>query len=234
MESVVARSQNGWTVLESAPPAVTVPGTDVRLTMRPGNVATVLTEVARRFHSEVEPITGGVRDDWGWAYRPVRGQESGFSNHASGTAIDLNATQHPRGVKNTFTAREEAAVRRILGSLTDPQTGRPVVRWGENYTTTVDGMHFEINADASAVARVASRIQEEDEDMKATDPIHLGPGSRVVLNQPDGVITYEESVALQTAAAVQSVQMLQDFMQEQRQANQQILAELKEIRENQP
>jgi D-alanyl-D-alanine carboxypeptidase-like protein len=235
LESVVAQSQNGWPVLESAPPAVTVPGTNVRLTMRPGTVATVLNEVARRFHSEVEPITGGVRDDWGWAFRPVRGQTRGFSNHASGTAIDLNATQHPRGVKNTFTAREEAAVRRILADLRDPQTGRSVVRWGEDYTTTVDGMHFEINADAAAVARVASRIKDhsEDEDMKASDPIHLGPGSRAVLNQPDGVITYEESVALQTAAAVQNVQMLQSFMQEQRQANQQILAELKEIRENQ-
>jgi hypothetical protein len=231
---VVARSQNGWTVLESAPPAVTVPGTNVRLTMRPGDVSQVLSEVARRFHSEVEPIDEGIRDDWGWAYRPIRGEQSGFSNHASGTAIDLNATQHPRGVKNTFTAAQKRAVRRILASTRDERTGREVVRWGEDFSTTVDGMHFEINADAEAVSRVARRFREGiDDDMKASDPVRLGAGSRIVLNQPDGVITYEESVAIQTAAAVQTIQVLNDFMTEQRRANAQILAELKVIRENQ-
>jgi hypothetical protein len=228
--SVVARSQNGWTVLESAPAAVTVPGTDVRLTIRPGDVAVVLLEVARRFHDEVEPIDRGIRDDWGWAYRPIRGKNSGFSNHASATAIDLNATQHPRGVRNTFTPAQERAVRRILAATRDERTGREVVRWGEDYQSTVDGMHFEINADAAAVARVANRIKEEDEDMKATDKIRLGPSSSEVLGQNDGVITYEESVALQTAAAIQSNRILQAFITEQRQANQQILAELRELR----
>jgi hypothetical protein len=139
-------------VLAEPPPSVAVPGTDVRLTIRPGDVSVVLLEVARRFHEEVEPITGGVRDDWGWAYRPIRGKTTGFSNHASATAIDLNATQHPRGVEGTFTAAAEAGRARILADLVDESTGEPVVRWGEDYTTTVDGMHFEINADAAAVA----------------------------------------------------------------------------------
>jgi hypothetical protein len=230
---VAARSQNGWPVLEDSPPAVTIPGTDVRITIRPGDVTTVLQEVARRFHSEVEPITGGVRDDWGWAYRPIRGQTSGFSNHASGTAIDLNATQHPRGVKNTFTAREEAAVRRILNDMKDPHTGRSVVRWGEDFSTTIDGMHFEINADPAAVSRVAKTIREEDDDMKGTDPIRLGPGSSIVLNQPDGLMSYEESVAVSTAAAVQTVKVLQDFMEQQKQANALILAKLDQIQADQ-
>jgi hypothetical protein len=230
----VARSQNGWTVLEHAPPASTVPGTDVRLTIRPGNVATVLVELARRFHEEVERITGGVRDDWGWAYRPVRGQTTGFSNHASATAIDLNATKHPRGVHNTFTAAQKRAVRRILAATRDPKTGKEVVRWGEDYTTTIDGMHFEINADAAAVARVATRIKEaEDDDMKAGDKVRLGHSSSTVLGQTDGVITYEEAVAIQTAAAVQTIQVLQAFIVEQRRANQQIISELEAIRANQ-
>jgi hypothetical protein len=194
----------------------------------------VLIEVARRFHNEVESLTGGVRDDWGWAYRPVRGQSSGFSNHASATAIDLNATQHPRGVRNTFTASEKAAVRKILAATHDDTIDRNVVRWGEDYSTTIDGMHFEINADSAAVARVAKRIRDgsgsEDEDMKASDPIRLGPGSSQVLGQTDGLITYEESVALQTAAAVQTVQVLQAFIAEQRQTNAQILAELRELK----
>lgn len=175
-------SQNGWPVLRDRPPAVPVPGTDVSLTVRPGDVAVVLVEVARRFDDEVEDIdtadhppdrapdiAGGapseLRDDWGWAYRSVRGQTTGFSNHASATAIDLNATQHPRGVKGTFTSAQERAVRAILADLEDPVTGKPVVRWGEDYTTTVDGMHFEINADAAAVRRVADRIRAERRDL---------------------------------------------------------------------
>ena len=181
----MAESQNGWTVLREPPPSVAVPGTDVRLTIRPGDVSVVLVEVARRFHEEVEPITGGVRDDWGWAYRPIRGSTTGFSNHASATAIDLNATQHPRGVKGTFTAAQKRAVRRILADLVDKRTGESVVRWGEDFSTTVDGMHFEINADAGAVDRVATRIRDEDDDMKATDKVRLGPSSQIVLGQPE-------------------------------------------------
>jgi len=160
-------SQNGWTVLEAAPPAVEVPGAPgVKITVRQGDVATILVEVARRFHREVEPLDLKVmvppgRDDWGWAYRPIRGKESGFSNHASGTAIDLNATLHPRGEHGTFSLAQKRAVRAILAGLVDEATDRPVVRWGEDYTTTVDGMHFEINAGWQAVHRVAERIRAD-------------------------------------------------------------------------
>ena len=226
----MAESQNGWTVLKEPPPSVTVPGTDVRLTIRPGDVAVVLLEVARRFHEEVEPIDRGVRDDWGWAYRPIRGKTTGFSNHASATAIDLNATQHPRGVKGTFTAAQKRAVHAILADLVDESTGEHVVRWGEDYTTTVDGMHFEINADAAPVARVAARIRDEDDDMKALDKIRLGPSSKRVLNQPDGIITYEEMLAIQTASAVEAVRLLTTLVQEQRQANELITAMLAEVK----
>lgn len=159
------KSQNGWTVLENRPPYIQVPGTDTRIAVRPGNAAIVLIEVARRFNSEVEPLDGGIRDEWGWAYRPIRGKETGFSNHASATAIDLNATKHPRGVKNTFSAKKKKAVRAILEDFVDPVTGACVIRWGEDYTTTIDGMHFEINADAKAVARVVTELREKNLDL---------------------------------------------------------------------
>lgn len=210
------RSQNGWTVLEDPPPLVELPGTGVRLRIRPGDVAVVLAELGRRFHAEVEPLDLAVmvapgRDDWGWAYRPVRGQETGFSNHASGTAIDLNATRHPRGVAGTFTATQERVVRRILADLDG------VVRWGEDYRTTVDGMHFEIAADADDVARVAARIRnQEDDDMQAGDTVRLGPGSAKVLGQADGVMTYEESIATSTAAAVETNKLLREVLAELR------------------
>jgi hypothetical protein len=162
----MAVSGNGWLVLTSPPAAVEIPGTTVRLRMRGGEVATVLAYVARRFHREVEPLTLAVAespgyDDWGWAVRNVRGSTTVISNHASGTAIDLNATRHPRGVQGTFTRKQIKAVRAILAATVDRRTGDPVVRWGEDFHSTVDGMHFEINATADAVERVATRLRGE-------------------------------------------------------------------------
>jgi hypothetical protein len=159
----VAVSANGWPVLDKAPPAITIPGTPVRLRVRAGDVATVLEMVVRRFHYEVEPLTFAVAespgyDDWGWAVRNIRGSATVISNHASGTAVDLNATRHPRGARGTFTRRQIKAVRGILAATVDPKSGEPVVRWGEDFHTTVDGMHFEINAGDAAVRRVARKL----------------------------------------------------------------------------
>lgn len=142
-------SQNGW-------PEV-VSGHDPRLTSIPwvtgtvlsGDVATVLTHVAERFDAEVEPID--VASSWGWAHRPVRAGTD-LSNHASGTAIDLNATAHPIGVSGTFTDEQVAAVRAILADVA------PAVRWGGDYDDRPDEMHFEIVADPAAVAAVAARL----------------------------------------------------------------------------
>lgn len=171
----MATSQNGRTVLTKAPPTREVPGTGVRpgrlkvrLSVAEGDDGWLLIEVARRFH-EIEAIdvpvdashgTRGV-DDWGWAYRPVRGQESGFSNHASGTAIDLNAVKHPRGERGTFDNRTKAAILVMLQAFVDDRSGHCVIRWGEQYTTTIDGMHFEINGTRAQCERVAARLRAD-------------------------------------------------------------------------
>ena len=134
-------SYNGWTV--GTPGSVigianyTVPGTSVVLPIRSGDVTTVLGYVARRFNAEVEPLVKG--QCWGYDYRPNVNNPSVWSNHASGTAIDLNSLKHPNGATATFTAAKTAAVRRILAFCGD------VVYWGQDYRGVVDGMHFEID-----------------------------------------------------------------------------------------
>src|SRR5690606_27057234 len=80
----------------------------------------------------------GALDDWGYAERPIRGS-SVISNHASGTAIDLNATKHPLGASGTFTSTQVTRIREILAVT------RNHVRWGGDYTGRKDEMHFEIN-----------------------------------------------------------------------------------------
>lgn len=185
---MTARSQNGYLANDTSVLAwSTVPGTTVRFRLRKGPVTDVLTYLASRFDNEVEDIDtahtyrqdaapsipGGepstLLDDWSYAPRPIRGSTTTLSNHASGTAIDLNATQHPRGRRGTFTATQVKRVRAILASLRDPATGRCVVRWGEDYQTApTDGMHFEIDADLAAVTRVAATL-EDDMPLSAAD-----------------------------------------------------------------
>ena len=149
------RSQNGWPV---NPPLVTrtVPGTDVRLRVAQGPAGEVLIHVASQVSSRVENISmnseAGERDDWGYAHRNVRGSEA-VSNHASGTAIDLNATRHPLAVRDTFTPEQSAEIRRILAEVDN------VVRWGGDYRGRADEMHFEIVGSQEEVAAVAARLR---------------------------------------------------------------------------
>ena len=203
------RSQNGWTVLEDRPPYQRVPGTDVQLAVRPGDAGWLLLHFAAWFHRNVERLDGpnseGAPDDWGWAYRPIRGQTSGFSNHASGTAEDLDAVDHPRGVKGTFTAAEKALIRQELVI-----TYQGVIRWGEDYSGTIDGMHFEIVGSPEEVARVAAaiRAQEDQDNMQTSDVLKLGPSNSVTLGQPDGQITVGEALVTAAATGVRTNQLL--------------------------
>lgn len=139
----MAASQNGWRANDrSVVSSRLVPGTDVKLTVRNGAPGDLLLEVAARFDREVEDIDNARSglDDWGYAERVVRGG-SDLSNHASGTAIDLNAPRHPLGTDPSanFTSRQIATIRGILSGING------VVRWGGDYSGRKDGMHFELN-----------------------------------------------------------------------------------------
>lgn len=137
----MAASQNGWVANQiDRTESQQVPGTDVKLRVRKDAPGLLLLEVAAAFDRLVEDIDNGrgELDDWGYAERPIRGG-SELSNHASGTAIDLNAPRHPLGVEGTFSAEQVTRIREILAV-----TGG-VVRWGGDYTGRKDEMHFEIN-----------------------------------------------------------------------------------------
>jgi uncharacterized protein YukE len=149
-------SQNGWPV---NPPrsAHTIPGTNVRVTVADGPAGDVLMHVLGQVNSRVEDISmnsdRNERDDWGYADRSVRGSEA-VSNHASGTAVDMNATRHALGAQNTFTPAQVQEIHRILAETDN------VVRWGGDYTGRRDEMHFEIVGSQEEVARVAERLRQ--------------------------------------------------------------------------
>lgn len=174
---MAARSSNGWTVVDKAHTRVVkIPGSGVALRVRDDDdVATILTCIAWWVDTHVEDIDtrNGVKghdvpDDWGWAVRRIRGAKTAISNHASGTAIDLNAVAHPMTVRGTWSADETAKVR---GLLADINAGHAVVRWGEDYRSRTDGMHFEINTrDRSAVRAAAVRARAIMADGGKTTP----------------------------------------------------------------
>lgn len=151
-------SQNGWPAnRRDFVSARNVPGSKVRLTVRTGPAGDLLLEVAALFDLLVRDIDG-TADDWGYAERPIRGSTQ-VSNHASGTAIDLNATCWALGQPASVYLDDGqiAKVREIVAA-----TGG-VVRWGGDYRDRKDPMHFEINngrseADcARALAAVRTR-----------------------------------------------------------------------------
>jgi hypothetical protein len=159
-------SQNGYPI-DPARSLKTVPGTNVRLVVADGPVGVVLLYIATAFDREVESIdtaAGGTPDDWGYAHRTIAGSST-FSNHASATAIDLNALAHVQGRRGTFNGNRVAAIRRILSAAGG------VVRWGGDYVgSSVDEMHFEINRPLPDVARVADKVGPWIADIPAPAP----------------------------------------------------------------
>lgn len=144
-------SQNGWEANNrSLIVSIDVPGG--KLPVRSGDVATIFSHLANRFHNEVEPlIWPGC---WGYAERLIRGGVE-TSNHASGTAIDLNAPRHPLGTlpSANYSTAQIDKIHEIVGYY------EGVIRWGGDYTGRKDGMHFEVNAGPAEVARIAAKLR---------------------------------------------------------------------------
>lgn len=163
------KSQNGWTASPDLKTRVIKPVSGLSLRIADNdNLEVIFTYVAQQFDAKIEKIVGGELDDWGFAYRANRNDPNSLSNHSSGTAIDLNATQHPNGVATarTFSAAEIAKIHDFLDDLDE------VVRWGGDYKGTPDSMHFEINVPPSSpkVAALAQKLKPLLNGAKPVEP----------------------------------------------------------------
>lgn len=159
-------SYNGYRALETSSKCRKwiIPGTDRHIYMKGGHIGFILAYFILWFHERVEKISPDNQwDDWGWAYRPVRGTTSKLSNHASGTAVDINATQHPLGKRGTFTWWQVKKIHWTLRRL------KGHVFWGGDYQYRADEMHFEAvkKPGVRAVARKLRRTKRGKRIMKA-------------------------------------------------------------------
>lgn len=94
----------------------------------------------------------GIRDDWGYANRDIRGVPGTKSWHSVGGAIDLDATKNPMGVKKTtFPVRKTQRLAKDLG-----------LTWGYNWTSRPDPMHFEVGHPLPQMRLIAVTLRKEE------------------------------------------------------------------------
>jgi len=147
------KSENGWLVIKSSGdkdliviriPETGRPGIPLRLQK---DCAPLLAHIAMRVHKDIGSLhdnnKAGFQDEGGYNYRKI-GTSSRWSNHASGTAIDLNWQKWPM-FKKRMTKKQRAAADAIASEFAE------VIRWGGHYKTDVDEMHWEIKPGVSAL-----------------------------------------------------------------------------------
>lgn len=155
----MSTSSNGWT---ASPDLATRPLVVNGVAFAPGirdddNVETVLRYCMEQYVARVEPLHDGWC--WGFSFRENRNDPNALSNHSSGTAIDVNAPDHPNGVpaSSTFTPQQIGTIHLILAEVDD------AVRWGGDFNGTPDAMHWEINTTPANLAATARRLRAEEE-----------------------------------------------------------------------
>jgi len=194
-------SQNGWPAYADAShftrATATCSGGALGFWAANDDVAVVFREFIERFDREVEPVVQAKLDDWSYANRLVRGSTTTVSNHGSATAIDLNALKHPRGVRNTFSLGDVARLQTIRRSLTD-SSGVAVLRWGGDFSSTVDDMHIEVNASTARMKQAANKIRAAKAAQKENDMPLVNADVELIVGHPTDLVGQSLGGAVKT------------------------------------
>lgn len=123
----------------------------ITLTCHQGLVS-IFTALIEGIEATGYELEKGIRDDWGYANRDIRGVPGQKSWHSVGGAIDLDATKNPMGVKKTtFPIRKTQRLAKELG-----------LTWGYNWTTRPDPMHFEVAHPLPQMRLIATNLRKEE------------------------------------------------------------------------
>lgn len=147
----MAKSDNGWQVSADKDSIEVknyiVEGTTIHFAVARG-AAPLLLAFAKWYNEHIEPIAGKTYDDWGYAYRAVRGQTTGFSNHASGSAIDINSQKYPLS-KKVMKPEKVKLIRQ--------ECDRLGLKWGGDFSR-IDEMHYEVALNPAAAAQLIDEL----------------------------------------------------------------------------
>ena len=139
-------SYNGWPASDDRSAIGVVPSDWFPGGVKAGDVATVLGYVMRQLDARVEAIVDGW--NWGYTYKANVNNPSQLSCHASGTAGDFNAPNHPNGSSGTFSDAQVGVIYQILDEV------QGSISWLSGY----DEMHFEVCVGAGDLAIVAASL----------------------------------------------------------------------------
>ena len=146
-------SYNGWPAskdqAEIGVKPFAVEGTTLKIRCAK-DAGLLLSAFAAEFHKLIEPIDAGALDDWGYCFRMVRGTTDKLSCHSSGTAIDLNATQHPLGKAGTFPLEKVPMIQALAKKYG--------LTWGGDYRNRKDEMHFEVSISKEKAIALAKKL----------------------------------------------------------------------------
>lgn len=155
-------SLNGWPCPPRKLVTKPVPGANRRLTLAE-DAAPILLAVAGDYHKTIAPIDVGTWDEGGYNDRDARNAPGRKSNHASGTAIDLNWSKE--GAQGSAAGRRyfaKARVRLRMAQL-KARYGKWIA-WGGDWKAR-DYMHFEIKPGVTSTdLRAACRRLGIDEN----------------------------------------------------------------------
>jgi len=161
------RSLNGWGAIPSARSinlrTMTIPGTDrvIRLNKHVAPLfAAYLSDWHRRMPERLKLNKGPVDS---WVYREAR-NASGFSNHASGTAVDLRYDVLKPDGKRHMTDKEMEILDAILNEY-KTRDGHRILANGE-WWKKADGMHTELSQDWDRGAKRNTTLKDVQEVQK--------------------------------------------------------------------
>jgi len=149
----MSTSQNGYVVLDSLEDCkyYTINAdTNVKVPLAPDEAGEAIALFLKRFDKFVEPLDR--TDTHGYNRRRISNSDD-WSNHASGTAADANATKHVQGRTGTFTEKQVETIRKIQDDFDN------IIKWGGDYRNLKDEMHFEVNKPIEAVSLVVRRLK---------------------------------------------------------------------------
>lgn len=169
-------AQNGWVGIPRAsyPPLhhwnIPCKGGIREVPLRQGSAGFLLCHFAMWWDDTISPVLGGVFDEWGYNYRFI-GDSRTLSNHAPGTALDIDATQFPQGRYN-LTTHQRSLLKRRMSFF------KGTLAHGAFYRTTVDEMHVEIAAPIAEVERMARSLADSERGKRL---LAANPGQRAII-----------------------------------------------------
>ena len=160
----MSTSLNGWIVLKPTSSMLRtglVPLTTRKIRMH-REVLPLFLALAFDYDEWINPIDRGPLDDAGYCYRMSHGSD-GWSNHASGSALDLNWSKEgaQRATNRAFWAKNDIRLHTL-------QIKRiyHVVDWGGDWSAKFwDPMHWEIGHGVTRV-HIAQQIHKLGIDAK--------------------------------------------------------------------